>query len=96
MTTIAKEINNQLRETLGMINYCALGIKSMVYSENSITYKCRKGFYANIVLNGMDLYDICIFKLIKYKKVVKLEKNDIYNTEMPIIINDYINYGKSN
>lgn len=79
---VATEILNQL----GGRRFIAMtGSKNFVYDNESLTMKlCRNkagAQYLNIKLNSLDLYDMvfCRFNSRTGEKIVKAERNNLYN-----------------
>lgn len=86
--SIAKEIMNQLNILSKKQIWAMFGLKkgSLVGGENYLQFQVGKnssgGNRIKIELNGNDLYNISVFKIVKFEvKIVKSE-NDVYAEDM--------------
>lgn len=55
------------------------GAKNLAASENALHCKVMKGMYLVITLNGLDLYDIDVFKMRNCQRIKEKKSTGIYN-----------------
>jgi len=74
-------IANEIRKQLGSKALFMFRAKNFVGDDKSLTFRilgCKKYSYINIALNGMDLYDITFYKIVKFEIKNKKVVSDVY------------------